>query len=65
MSDLMEQLDACYDIAHKYKCAICGERQGHTPFVVTSDTPDRARVTVITACVDCLPKVKSIAYKEG
>lgn len=58
---LLEQLDACHDLAHKYKCAICGERQGKEPVLVVQDLPDGGiRVIIVTACRDCAPHVKGL-----
>lgn len=61
ISWLLEQLDACHDLAHKYICAICGERQGKEPVLVVQDLPDgEIRVIIVTACRDCAPHVKGL-----
>ena len=59
IDDLMEQLDACHDIAHKYICAFCGERQGKEPVVLVQDQPEGGvRIIIVMACVDCHRKSK-------
>ena len=65
LDDPMEQLDACYDIAHLYQCAWCGERQGHMPIVVVEDLKVGSHAMIVVACVDCLPNVKEITVKEA
>ncbi len=60
---LLEQLDACYDIAHTYTCAICEDRQGKEPVVVVQDQPEGGvRIHIIIVCRDCLPQIKGISY---
>jgi hypothetical protein len=60
---LMEQVDACHDIAHTYTCAICEDRQGKEPVLLVQDLPEgEARVIIITVCKDCLPQVKGISH---
>jgi hypothetical protein len=56
---LMEQLDACHDLAHKYNCAFCRKRQGKEPVLVVQDQPEGGvRIRIVVACRDCLPDVK-------
>lgn len=58
ISWLLEQLDACHDLAHKYTCAFCGERQGKEPVLVVQDLPEGGvRIVTVVACKDCAPYV--------
>jgi len=62
---LMEQLDACHDLAHKYMCSFCGKRQGKEPVVVVQDRPEGGvRIIIVTSCKDCLPNIKKLPAGE-
>ena len=58
---LMEQVDACHDLAHKYLCGICEDRQGKEPILLVQDLPEGGvRIIIVTVCKDCLPNIKKL-----